>query len=214
MPFMQEILQTELKPACRRHLQAGRFIRFEAHRGVGVEVLSGAFAGTVLVIGLRTDHRAVVAAQTQGRHAQPDAERLGPAGEFPADAGICRHAARDGQRPVAGLAPGPASSAARAYRSPPWRTKRKATGYQRLAALLVMMDEVQRRRLEAREGHIERIAAELGVRHGIFVFVAGLCPCGRAPRRRDTASRSRGRSYRSIPPAASSRVVPRIWNFV
>ena len=37
------------------------------------------------------------------------------------------------------------------------------------------VDEVQRRRLEAREGHIERIAAELGVRHGIFVFVAGLC---------------------------------------
>ena len=36
------------------------------------------------------------------------------------------------------------------------------------------VDEVQRRRLEAREGHIERNAAELGVRHGIFVFVAGL----------------------------------------
>ena len=73
------------------------------------------------------------------------------------------------------------------------------------------VDEVQRRRLEAREGHIERIAAELGVRHGIFVFVAGL---RRLVERRAAKSTRCTASLSTHSPAASSRVVPRIWNFV
>ena len=36
------------------------------------------------------------------------------------------------------------------------------------------MDEVQRRCFETGERHIERISAELRMRHGIFCFVAGL----------------------------------------
>lgn len=127
---MQEILQlSAVKTRLQTASASGSLLSvFEAHRGVGVEILTSAFAGAVLIIALRTDHRAVVAAEAQGRHAQPDAERLGPAGEFPADAGICRHAARDGQRPVASLHQA-ASSAARAYRSAALENEAKATGY-------------------------------------------------------------------------------------
>ena len=90
------------------------------------------------------------------------------------DSGIGRHASGDGQLGPAGLpqslhGPGHQHLADR-------QRKAGAEGrdIQLLPFLLGIVNQIQSRRFQAREGHIQRIAAELCVGHGISGLVAGL----------------------------------------